>query len=267
MPIRTLSQGLIDPLGLFATIDGDIYVDNGQSKGQVDKWTPNATNSTVAMYVSGKCWSLFVDIYKNIYCCVQNSHRVMKRSFNDSVNTTTTIAGNGSRGLELNLLNKPRGIFVDLNLNLYVADGDNHRILMFRSDQLNGTLITTGTILLDTPRGIVLDGDGYLFIADSGNHRVIGSNRNGFRCIIGCSQIGGNQSDQLNLPYGLSFDSYGNLYVADTNNNRIQKFLVAKSSGKYTLQIRIVSEIEAVIKAVLYIVFLCDNKRRLNYSI
>ena len=234
MPIKILSQGLIDPLGLFVSIDGDIYVDNGQFKGRVDKWTPNATNSTVAMYVNTKCWSLFVDIYKNIYCSLQQLHRVIKRSFNDNVNTTINVAGNGTRGSELNMLRSPRGIFVDFNLNLYVADGGNNRILMFRSGQLNGTRITTGTILLNTPRGIVLDGDGYLFIADSDNHRIIGSDHNGFRCIIGCSQVRGNRSDLLNFPYGLSFDSYGNLFVADAFNNRIQKFLVTKFSGKCT---------------------------------
>lgn len=233
-PTRILSGGINSPFSLFVAINGDIFIDNGDANGRVDKWVPNATVGTVVMRVNGSCRGLFVDVYENIYCSREDLHRVIKRSWNDGVNTSTTVAGNGSIGLQSNMLNHPRGIFVDLLLNLYVADCFNHRVLLFQSGQLNGTMIETGLISLAYPTAVVLDGDGYLFISDSANNRIVGSNHLGFQCIVGCEGVNGNKSDQLNSPWGFSFDSYGNLYVVDAFNNRIQKFVVTKFCGKPT---------------------------------
>jgi DNA-binding beta-propeller fold protein YncE len=133
------------------------------------------------------------------------------------------------------MLNQPRGIFVDSNLTLYVADCANNRIQRFPSGQTNGiTVAITGSITLNCPSGVVLDADGYLFIADTYYNRIVGSGPYGFRCIVGCTMAGGSALNEINQPAALSFDSYGNLFVADTYNNRIQKFLLAtNSSGKY----------------------------------
>jgi hypothetical protein len=238
MPTKTLSGGLSSPYGIFVSITDDVYVDNGYSHGRVDKWSANATNSTIAMYVNASCWGVFVDIYDNLYCSLANLQQVMKKSFNNNTNSTTIIAGNGSSGSATNMLNNPRGIFIDIKFNLYVADCFNHRIQLFLSDQLNGTTIVgnaaNGTITLNSPTGVVLDGNGYLFISDTNNNRIVGSFLNGFRCIVGCSTVIGSASNQLYSPWSISFDSYGNLFVADSYNNRIQKFFLAtNSSGKY----------------------------------
>jgi hypothetical protein len=238
-PIRTLSTGLDSPYGIFVTITGDIYVDNGYTHHQVNLWTLNATNGVTTMYVSGRCWGVFLDIYENLYCSLYDSHQVIKRSFNNSANTTTILAGNGSAGSASNMLDNPRGIFVDTDLNLYVADYANNRIQFFRLGELNGTTVAgssaSGTITLSGPAGVVLDADGYLFISDNYNNRIIGSFPNGFRCIIGCSEVSGSDSNDLNSPWGISFDSYGNLFVADGYNSRIQKFFLATNScGKYS---------------------------------
>jgi sugar lactone lactonase YvrE len=150
-----------------------------------------------------------------------------------------TVAGTGVSGSASNLLNEPRGIFVDANFNLYVADCLNNRIQRFPSGQLNAVTIAGSgasgtTISLDCPTGLVLDANGYLFITDFNNHRVVGSSANGFRCLVGCSGVSGSSSNQLYNPTSLSFDSYGNLYVADMNNNRIQQFVLATNScGKF----------------------------------
>lgn len=80
----------------------------------------------------------------------------------------------------------------------------------------------------------MIDADGYLFIADSMNNRIVGSGPNGYQCIVGCSGMSGNASNQLDGPRNLAFDSNGNLFVVDTFNNRIQKFMLATNScGKY----------------------------------
>jgi tripartite motif-containing protein 71 len=236
-PIRNISGGLNTSFSLFVTNDGDVYVDNGAFNHRVDKWTSNATSGVVVMNVIDRCWSLFIDITNTLYCSNDQEHKVVKKSLNNSLDNVTVAAGNGTNGLASNMLHWPDGIFVDMNLTLYVADSGNHRIQIFKPGQLNGTTVagngTNGTISLNGPTGITLDADGYLFIADQYNNRIIGSGPNGFRCIVGCSG-GGNASYQLSLPQQISFDSYGNMFISDKGNSRIQKFVFdTNSCGKY----------------------------------
>jgi hypothetical protein len=238
IPTRNISGGLLNPYGLFVTDNGDVYVDNGASNNRVDKWTINAANSTIAMYVDGRCYSLFIDIYGNLYCSLDTYHTVVRKLFDDDANISTIVAGNNVAGNAPNMLNSPRGIFADLNLNLYVADFANNRIQRFESGQFNATTVAgssaNGTITLNGPTGITLDTDGYLFIVDSTSFRIIGSGPDGFRCIVACTITNGPALNQLDSPSSLSFDNYGNLFVVDTSNSRIQKFpLMSNSCGKF----------------------------------
>jgi hypothetical protein len=228
---KIISGDLNNPYSLFVTIAGDIYVDNGQN-GRIDMWTSNATNSTPVMYVNSTCYGLFIDVYDNLYCSMFVLHQVVMKLRNNSTNTSTIIAGTGCPGSASNMLNNPVGIFVDTNLNLYIADSDNNRIQFFMVGQLSGTTIAGNgvSISLHYPTGITLDADGYLFIVDSYNNRIVGSEPNGFRCLVGCSGNAGSGSNQLWFPQTLSFDSYGNMFVTDYSNNRIQKFLLATNS-------------------------------------
>ncbi|CAF3924740.1 unnamed protein product [Adineta steineri] len=234
IPTRNISNSMNDSFSIFVTSNGDIYIDNGSPNHRVDRWINNATNSTPAMYVQGTCYSLFVDSNNSFYCSLGDLHKVIKRSAYNEINQTTIVAGNGAAGLGSNMLNSPRGIFVDIKFNLYVADCINDRVQLFQFGQLNGTTVVgygaNKTIDLDCPVGIVFDDDGYIFISDSQNNRIIGSSSNGFRCIIGCASTSGFASNQLHHPQTISFDSYGNLYVVDVYNDRIQKFLLTSNT-------------------------------------
>lgn len=192
------------------------------------------------MPINESCWGLFVDIQGSIYCSALNFHQVIKRLYKHTPNVTSAVAGNGTGGSASSMLHDPRGIFVDIELNLYVADSANHRIQLFPFGQSNGTTVagigTNETIALSYPTGIILDANGYLFISDTNNHRILGQGFYGFRCIVGCLGSNGSRSDQLYSPWGLAFDSHGNLFVADAYNNRIQKFLLVKNNcGKNDL--------------------------------
>jgi hypothetical protein len=231
---ENMTSGLENSNSIFVTTNGDIYIDNGFSHGRVEKWTMNAANYVVALYVPSTCHSLFVDINDNLYCSMGALHQVVKKSFNDSANSSTIVAGNGTNASAPNTLNMPRGIFVDSNLSLYVADCENARIQLFYAGQLNGITVagngSTGTLKLSCPIGVMLDADGYLFIADRGNNRIFGSGPNGYRCLVGCMGRGGAASDQLSNPRSFSFDSYGNIFVVDRLNFRIQQFFLATNS-------------------------------------
>lgn len=232
--LRTSFRNLVDPMSLFITIDRTIYADNGHA-GTVEKWTVNATNSTTVMKVNSSCLGLFVDIIDNLYCSLGAAHQVVKRSLIAGGNSLeTTIAGNGVCGSTLEMLCEPRGIFVTIKLNLYVADCKNNRIQLFLPSQLIGQTIAGGTKIsnmkLSCPSDVIVDADDYLFIVDSKNNRIIRSNENGFYCIAGCSTMEGFASDRLSEPSAAALDTFGNILVIDTGNWRTQKFLLVKNT-------------------------------------
>ncbi len=233
------SSNLSNAYSLFVTMSGNIYIDSLNSFGGVSKWTSNLTIGILTMRTCQKCWGLFIDISNMLYCSLGGRHQVISESLNYNTNTFTIVAGTGSADTALNTLDNPRGIFVDINFDLYVADCGNNRIQLFHSGKLTGiTVAGSGssniTITLNCPTDIILDADKYLFIVDSGNHRIVKSGLNGFQCLAGCSGSSGLASNQLNSPWSLSFDSYGNIFVTDQGNNRIQKFILSiNSSGKF----------------------------------
>ena len=226
---RTISTDLSTPVGIFVTVNGDIYIDNGAINHRVDKWTLNANSSVIAMNVNDSCFGLFIDTKDFVYCSVGYGHKVMKQLLTDVTNTSITVAGNGIPGSTSYMLDGPRGIFIDSALTMYVADSGNHRIQRFQSGNLNGTTISIGgshgTFTLSYPTAVILDIDNYLYISEWGNSRILGSGPTGFRCIIGCTNIA-----ELNRPHGIAFDSYGNLFVFDTDNDRLQKFFLSLNS-------------------------------------
>ena len=236
--VRNVSGGSNGSLSVFVTINDDVYVDRTFWDRRIDKWTSSSLNSTPVMYGTGTCFDIFVDLYDNIYCSAGDEHRVIKRSFNNAPNTIRTVAGSGTNGSNSTMLWNPRGIFVDDQFNLYVADLSNQRIQRFRAGERNGTTMAgkgaPQTIALTAPVAVILDADGYLFIVDVTDNRIIASGPNGFRCIAGCTGVGGPAPDQLNGPRKISFDSIGNIFVTDTMNSRIQKFVLEKNKcGKH----------------------------------
>ncbi|CAF4088886.1 unnamed protein product [Adineta steineri] len=162
-------------------------------------------------------------------------NQVVKRSLNDAVMTSNRVAaGNGGAGPASNQLRSPRGIFVDVNLDLYVADCSNNRVQLFQPGELNGITVAGSeslnpTIRLDCPTGVIVDAEKYLFIVDSKTHRIVGSGLNGFRCLVGCYGRGA-QSNQLHEPFSFGFDGFRNMFVSDRFNLRIQKFIYLKKS-------------------------------------
>jgi len=223
---------------MFVTSNGNIYAVNGNSVNVFVKSVSYSNISISVMANSASCMGLFVDISNSLYCSIDIQHQVFKKWLNDNTSVGTRIAGTGSQGSASNLLNNPNGIFVDTNFDLYVADYWNHRIQLFRLGQSNGITVAGNTSLnltisLYCPSNVILDRNKYLFISDSRNNRIIGSDENGFRCIIRCS--GGSNTRSI------AFDSFGNLYVVDQGNNRIQKFTLLLNPIETTVQTPITS--------------------------
>ena len=228
IPIQNISGNLSTSYSLFVSDDNQVYIDNGENNRRVDKWSPNSNTIVAAMYMCGACYGLLIDTNNNLYCSIYDRHEVILRSLDSRFHVWTVVAGTGTAGTTPTTLYGPRGLAMDNNLNLYVADTLNSRIQRFPFQQLNGTTVVgaavAGTISLYYPSAVILDADGYIFIADTFNQRIIGSNPSGYRCIAGCAG-----QTPLSYPTMMSFDSYGNLYIMDYGNHRIQKVLLSSN--------------------------------------
>lgn len=136
-------------------------------------------------------------------------------------------------GGDAGLLN-PRGVSVDSEGKIYVADTDNSRIVVLNPD---GTLhlvigmpssaenTAPGTLL--QPWGLEVADDGTLYVADTWNHRVQVFSPNGewLRSwgTYGVPDQGANPEAMWG-PRDLTIDLDGNILVADTGNKRVRVY-------------------------------------------
>jgi len=107
-------------------------------------------------------------------------------------------------------LDNPRGMAVGADGNIYIADTNNHRIVVARPD---GTVVRTfGTLgngdgELNEPSGVSLDSDGNVYVADTWNARIAKFGPDGsFLRHWGSGAV----------PYGDSF--------TDANGKQVQRF-------------------------------------------
>lgn len=229
---RNITGNFSRPICLFISVNGEIYTQ--KENFQIDKWLRNAADSnTTVAYVANRCYGIFLDTNNSLYCSIGYRNEVVKFALNDSTNASKTVAGNGTNGSDSYSLYFPRGIFVDVDFDLYVADCRNDRIQLFHLDQRNGTTVAgNGSMsvgFIYSPVAVILDADKQLFIVNAGNHQIILVRLNDTQCSVGCNGAG-SLSDQLQNPRSISFDSYGNILVADRDNNRIQRFNLATNS-------------------------------------
>ena len=129
---QTTSANFKNLRSLFVTFNGDIYIDDGLNNDRVQKWTAETQAFVTVMYVITSCFGLFVDVNDTLYCSIYQNNQVVKRWLNDSnITSSIIVAGTGHPGSALDELNSPRGIFVDVNFDLYVADCRNDRVQLF----------------------------------------------------------------------------------------------------------------------------------------
>jgi len=143
----------------------------------------------------------------------------------------------------------PKGIAVESDGDLFVADSGNNRVLHYSRPVAQSGRITPDVVLgqtdftsvgvstanagsLTAPAGLAIGPNGDLFVADSGNNRVLefaSGPKTGAMALRVYGQSGFTASDlptsvsaeTLSAPQGLAVDQSYNLYVADPGANRV----------------------------------------------
>ena len=131
-------------------------------------------------------------------------------------------------------MNTPLDVEIDASGNVYVADSQNHRIVLWTVGA------TSGTIVAGTGRDLT-----HFFSCSS---RYSTQNDCSHLTKIFClferemsfkyvfSGIAGTANNQLDRPYGIVHDwSTGVLYIADTYNDRIMSYASGASTGTFCI--------------------------------
>ncbi len=152
----------------------------------------------------------------------------------------TTFAGNGryrapADGVPATstFLNQPRGVAVDPNGSVYIADGGNSAIDRVGPDGIV-RIFARGSFnpppFLATPEGIACDRQGNVYVTDVSVAEVSRLSPDGVRTAIAGTRSGGFSGDngpataaQVNFPEGIAVDANGVVYLADTRNHRIRR--------------------------------------------
>jgi sugar lactone lactonase YvrE len=260
------------PTAVAVDSTANVYIaDSGNSR--VRRISPDGTITTVVgtghCCVSGDGGSaakarlntptgLVFDIAGNLYIA-DGLGKIVRRVGTDG--TITTVAGTGRRGFSGDggsaaqaPLGYPWGLAVDGSGNVYIADGDDRRVRVIRTDGiiataagigidpdvLNNLPLPTGLFTgdgtaagaaqLSHPTGVAVDSGGNLYIADEDDARVREVNPAGIITTVVGNGLPGTSGDgapasqaQVNAPHALTVDAAGNLYVTDTGANRVRR--------------------------------------------
>jgi DNA-binding beta-propeller fold protein YncE len=121
--------------------------------------------------------------------------------------------------------NNPRGVAIDSDGYIYVADTGNNRIQKFDS---GGTFIAQWgspgirESQFNQPSGIGVDLNGRIYVADTGNNRIQKFDSEG-KFVAQWGGMGAEEG-KFNVPIAVTADLFRNIYVADLKNNRVQIF-------------------------------------------
>ena len=241
-------QGISDrpyPSPLCLSIDSNdtIYI----CDRNVEAWFKGAINGTKVTDTNHADYLIFD---KNGYFYINEhiAHTVRRYSTNSIIGTV--VAGvTGTSSSALNNFNYPLGIDIDDNLNLYVADRDNKRVMKWAPNATAGTLLINMTasnlstisvsalrLVKNSPNQVYLGdttyGRVYLWSFDSTNPDLI------------LNQV--RNSTALSSPRSLILDPDGNLYVGENGgkgriirycpNSTIGEIMIDDSNGNSAMR-------------------------------
>ena len=258
--LRLSGTPLSDPRGIVVDSTGTIYVGDFRSH-TVRAITPTGTVSTLAGQtskpgISDGAGAAAAFHYPSGVAIDTSGALYVADTENDTIRivtrggTVTTLAGLPDRTNSVDgtgadaRFEDPFGTAVDLNGNVYVADGGAHTIRKVTPAGVVTTLAgSPGSFgsanglgpaaRFYSPYGVAVDGAGNVYVADSGNKTVRKISPEGLVTTLAGTALSGGSTDgtgpaaRFDEPYGIAVDSAGNLYVSDASQNTIRKITPA----------------------------------------
>jgi tripartite motif-containing protein 71 len=223
---ETVKHG--NPRGLSVAPNGEVFVADTHNS-QVLVYSPQGRIArrwgSYGMRPGQFVWvtDVAVDPRGPVYTCEYGEGRADRlQKFDSHGRFVLQLARFGSRPGEVQ---RPQGLALDRQGNLYVADAVNHRVQEFAPDgRLLAVIGTLGSApgQLRYPYDVALDAAGRLYVCEFGNHRVsVFGPEHRFLTMWGRP---GRGPGEFNHPWGVGVDPAGFIYVADTYNYRVQKF-------------------------------------------
>lgn len=155
---------------------------------------------------------------------------------NGQGNANSNSGGNGNtQGGGNNLagnMNKPTGVAVEASGDLYAADRNKDRVLVFSSTGSIIRELSGNPYNFNKPHGLALDSQGNLYVADRNNDRIVKISTTTGEILQAVTTA---IEQDFNKPQGvLAVDSQSQLYITDRNNDRV---LIFSSTGGFKRQL------------------------------
>lgn len=236
-PEQTFAQGLLNrPHGSALGPDGLLYVADSANHRIAVFDREGRLVRTLGSYglapqpdALNEPWDVAVGPDGTVFIADTWNHRVV--SYDAQGNFRLTWGYEGPQQTDSSLAFwGPRGIAVDAEGNVYVADTGNKRVMVFDPDGDFIRQIGSGGGLpgqLDEPAGLAVGDDGLLYVADSWNQRIQVFTSEGLFMREWTVEAWFAQSNER--PY-LAVDSARNVYVTDPDGSRV---IVFDAFGEY----------------------------------
>lgn len=235
--VQAIFSQLNQPTALAVDAGGNLYIAEAGA-GRIRKVTPDGNITAVPGATQlRRIGGLALDGAGNIYFSETANHRVRKVTPDGAINTVAGIGTPGAKGdggaATSAQLASPRGLAVDNDGNLYIADSGNHRVRKVTSDGTIVLLAGSGAAgisgdgglavfaQLKSPSAVAMDNVGSVYVADSSDYRIRKITADGM--IETVAETGAAGAGGTNGVSGIALSSNGALYVADTANGRILK--------------------------------------------
>lgn len=235
-----------DPLGVGVARDGAVYVANG-SAGSIFRVPPGGAAADIGhgagadMIVTPT--GVAVDRAGNAFIANNGGNNILKITPAGVISVFAGKAGTGGaadgKGADATFTT-PRGIAIDGQDNLYVADEGNSNIRKITPAGVVTTLAGSSTegghkdgtgsaARFAGPRSLTASADGTVYVADTDNHVIRKITPQGVVTTLAGkpgevgNANGKGDAARFSEPRGIAVDSHGNVFVADTGNGSIRQ--------------------------------------------